>query len=167
MFRIIVILLVILLVGIVALLISLRIGSERAQRPAGLGVSNGQLAPCTNAMNCVSSQAITGGQPMPAIPYTSTLAEAKTLLLAVVQAMPRVTQVTGDSLPTDENYLAFVFRSAMMNFPDDVEFYFDDQAKLIHFRSAARVGRGDLGVNQARMVAITQAFTAGGSSPTP
>ena len=167
MFWIVTIFVSIIVIGTLAMLISLRIAAQRTQRPSNLGVTNGQLAPCTTPLNCVSTQAIAGGQPMPAIPYTGSLAEAQALLLSVAQAMPRVTQVTDDKAASDPHYLAFVFRSSLMNFPDDVEFYFDDQAKLIHFRSAARVGRGDMGVNRARMVAITQAFAAGGSSPTP
>jgi uncharacterized protein (DUF1499 family) len=32
-----------------------------------------------------------------------------------------------------------------------VEFLFDDDAHIIHFRSASRTGYGDLGVNRKRM----------------
>ena len=43
-------------------------------------------------------------------------------------------------------------------FDDDVEFVVDEQAGTIHFRSASRAGRGDLGVNRRRMEAIVAEF---------
>ena len=36
-------------------------------------------------------------------------------------------------------------------FVDDVEILFDDASKIIHFRSASRVGYSDFGVNRRRM----------------
>jgi uncharacterized protein (DUF1499 family) len=38
-----------------------------------------------------------------------------------------------------------------MGFVDDVEFYTDDSAKVIHVRSASRLGKSDLGVNRKRV----------------
>jgi uncharacterized protein (DUF1499 family) len=90
---------------------------------------------------------------MEPITYTTSTAEAKQRLLTVIQATPRTTII--EDSPT---YLAVVFRSALLRFPDDVEFYFDEPHKLIHFRSASRLGQGDMGVNRARMVTLTQAF---------
>ena len=40
-----------------------------------------------------------------------------------------------------------------------LEFLLDAAGKKIHFRSASRVGRSDLGVNRSRMEAIRAAFT--------
>jgi len=50
------------------------------------------------------------------------------------------------------------FMSKTMKFVDDVEFYFDDANKVIHFRSASRKGHSDMGVNRKRMEAIISAF---------
>ena len=52
-------------------------------------------------------------------------------------------------------------RSRIFRFVDDVEIHFDDDAKLIHFRSAARLGRRDFGVNRERMERVRQDFLAG------
>jgi uncharacterized protein (DUF1499 family) len=41
-----------------------------------------------------------------------------------------------------------------------VEFHFDDQAQLIHVRSASRVGYSDMGVNRRRIEAIRVALLA-------
>ena len=45
-------------------------------------------------------------------------------------------------------------------FVDDVEFFVDAQQKVIHFRSASRVGYSDLGANRKRMETIRRAFLA-------
>ncbi|MCK5256323.1 MAG: DUF1499 domain-containing protein, partial [Deltaproteobacteria bacterium] len=38
------------------------------------------------------------------------------------------------------------------------EFYFDDEQKLIHFRSSSRLGYYDVGVNRRRMGKIREIF---------
>ena len=92
--------------------------------------------------------------PRAPIPYTDTLADAKSRLEQVVAALPRMTVL--ESAP---DYLHVMLRSRLFQFEDDVQFVLDDQAKLIHFRAAARLGQGDLGVNRRRMERIRQAFT--------
>nr|MBP7592461.1 DUF1499 domain-containing protein [Chloroflexota bacterium] len=47
---------------------------------------------------------------------------------------------------------------AVMQFIDDVEFYFDDTEGLIHFRSASRLGYGDGGTNRKRMEETRQMY---------
>ncbi|MFN8494788.1 MAG: DUF1499 domain-containing protein [Caldilineaceae bacterium] len=148
-------LLLILVVVVIGGTLGLRLWARSAKRPANLGVNNGKLAPCPDTPNCVSTQATQDSQKMAALSYTGPLADAKAHLLKVVQAMPRV-----ELLTEQDNYLAFVFRSRLIGYPDDVEFYFDDAAKQIHFRSASRLGKGDMGVNRARMEAISKAFAA-------
>ena len=52
----------------------------------------------------------------------------------------------------DKDYLHAEFRSALIGFVDDVEFLVDD--KVIHVRSASRVGYGDHDVNRKRVEEI-------------
>lgn len=92
---------------------------------------------------------------MPPLTYTGTQAEAKARLIEVVRGLPRST-LTVDQDP----YIAAEFRTPGIGFVDDVEFRFDDSAKVIHFRSASRLGRHDLGVNRARMATLTQAWNS-------
>jgi len=54
----------------------------------------------------------------------------------------------------EEAYLHYEFTSRLLRFVDDVEFVFDDESKIIHFRSASRIGYGDRGVNRDRMEEI-------------
>lgn len=71
------------------------------------------------------------------------------LIKKVVLAFPRTTLVVEQA-----TYLHVTFQSALFGFVDDVEFYFDEANKLIHFRSASRTGYSDLGANRKRMDAI-------------
>ncbi len=78
--------------------------------------------------------------------YRKSRAEAKEVLKAAVQSLPRTKLVE-----EDESYLHYEFTSQLMRFVDDVEFLFDDETKTIHFRSASRIGYGDWGANRTRM----------------
>jgi uncharacterized protein (DUF1499 family) len=145
------------LLGIIIVLAILfvvaRILVARQPAPTNLGVTNGQLQPCPATPNCVSSQApqTDTEHSMSAIPYTGDATFMMTQLLKVVSAMPRATIIK-----QEDNYLHIEFRSQMFRFVDDVEFYLDDTNKLIHFRSAARLGQGDMGVNRKRMTKLAE-----------
>jgi uncharacterized protein (DUF1499 family) len=60
----------------------------------------------------------------------------------------------GKVVQVNSGYLYAQFTSRMLKFVDDVEFWSDPQAGVIHVRSASRLGRKDLGVNRARVEAI-------------
>ena len=81
--------------------------------------------------------------------YHKTYLEVKEALKAVVAGLSR-TQLVEE----DEAYLHYECTSLVLRFVDDVEFLFDDETKTIHFRSASRIGYGDLGVNRRRMEEI-------------
>ncbi len=74
-------------------------------------------------------------------------------LVTVVNSMKRA-----EIVEKTNDYLYVEFTTATWRFVDDVEFYFDDGKKLIHFRSASRVGHSDLGVNRKRMEKIRLEF---------
>ncbi len=114
-----------------------------------------RFAPCPATPNCVSTQAPVADTEhyIEPIAYTDTLANARHHLLTVIRSIPRMTLVIDEP-----GYLHVEFRSRLMRFVDDVEFYLDDAAHLIHFRSASRLGQSDLGVNRKRMEEIRQAF---------
>jgi uncharacterized protein (DUF1499 family) len=129
--------------------------SAFSRRPDGLGVKDGRLAPCPETPNCVCSQAADDAHRMEPIPFDSDPDAARERLTAVLARLPRtaVVEEGGDYLRAES--VSLVFR-----FVDDVEFLIDRDAKVIHFRSASRVGRSDLGVNRRRMEVIRAAFAA-------
>jgi len=59
---------------------------------------------------------------------------------------------------SEELYLHAEFTSTFFRFVDDVEFLLDDGKKLIHVRSASRVGYYDFGVNRSRVEEIRTRF---------
>ena len=66
----------------------------------------------------------------------------------------------GSRVITDkQDYLYVEFKSRIMGFVDDVEFYFPEES-IIHVRSASRMGYSDLGVNRKRIETIRQHFDA-------
>jgi uncharacterized protein (DUF1499 family) len=145
------------LLGIILVLVTLyvvaRVAVARQPAPSNLGATNGQLQPCPDSPNCVSTQALQtdAEHHMAAVPYTGDANFMMTQILKVVSAMPRATIIKQEG-----DYLHVAFRSRVFGFVDDVEFYLDDSNKLIHFRSAARLGRGDMGVNRKRMSEISE-----------
>ena len=114
-----------------------------------------QLPPCPDSPNCVSTQAAATDSEhfIAPLSYIGSSEEAKQRLLAVITALPRSTIITNEG-----NYLHAEFRSRIFRFVDDVQFLIDDNTKTIHFRSAARMGRSDLGVNRVRMEEIRTGF---------
>ena len=110
------------------------------RRPHNLGVKDGRLAPCRRTPNCVSSQA----DPADAEHYIAPLRGSIEDVRKAVESLPRTTIVSSTS-----NYLYAEFRSKLLGFVDDVEF-FDDGA-AIQVRSASRLGRRDFHVNRKRI----------------
>ena len=126
--------------------------------PANLGVENGRLAPCPNSPNCVSTQATDEEHSIAPIAYAVDTG-AQATILAILQADPQFTIIT--NTPT---YIHAEAQTAVWQFIDDVEFYFDEANGVIHFRSASRLGYGDGGANRQRMEKIRAAFLAASSN---
>ncbi len=120
----------------------------------GLGVNRkGHLKKLPATPNCVSSQTNQKKKRVDPLPYCGTAAESKAKLLAYLTAQPRV-KVKKDQ----PNYLYVVYTSKLWRFKDDVEFYFNDDARLIQFRSGSRLGYSDMGVNRQRYEDIKKAY---------
>ena len=113
-------------------------------RPTNLGVKDGKLAPCPSSPNCVSSQSEDPQSKIDPLPLIS-IADLKT----IVANMDRTTIIE-----ETDNYLYAEFKSNLMGYVDDVEFYRDSDANVVHVRSASRLGKSDLGVNRKRIEEI-------------
>jgi uncharacterized protein (DUF1499 family) len=113
------------------------------------------LKPCPDSPNCVSTQSTQADKKRAPIPFTGTVEEAMTRMKSVVEGMARTKLVKEEA-----NYLHYTFKTFPIPFIDDVEFVFDEEEKVIHFRSASRVGHSDLGVNSKRMKKVTKAYLA-------
>ena len=110
------------------------------KRPDNLGVRDGLLAACKRSPNCVSSQANPADKEHYIAPIHGSLAAVR----KAVESLPR-TKVVREG----NNYLYAEFRTKLLRYVDDVEFFFD--GKVIHVRSCSRLGRRDFGVNRERV----------------
>ena len=125
-----------------------------ASRPTNLGVTDGRLAPCPASPNCVSTQAEDAQHRMEPIPFSGTRRGDDGR--GSKRSFPPCRECEWS--PRQDNYLHVEATSRLFRFVDDVEFYLDADARLIHFRSASRVGHSDLGANRARMHRIQADF---------
>lgn len=130
----------ILLVGIVTLLIPDRLMAER-------------LAPCPATPNCVRS----GEQGLAQLRLRQPAAAAWPTIVSVVAALPRCSVVVAE-----EDYLHAECRSRVFGFVDDLELQLDPAAGSVAFRSAARSGYSDFGVNRRRLDALTASLRRDG-----
>jgi uncharacterized protein (DUF1499 family) len=104
------------------------------------------LLPCPDSPNCVSTMDSVESHAIAPYRYQKPLYEAKALLIQIFNGFPRT-----ELVKEEEGYLHFEVRSFLFGYVDDVEFRFDEASKTIHFRSAARSGYYDFGVNRKRM----------------
>ena len=128
-------------------------------QPLNLGITDGKLSPCPDSPNCVSSQSSDKNHFIEPVRYEGTKQMAMERLIDVIQGMKRCRIIT-----TEDRYIHAEFTSAFFRFVDDVEFYFDSEAKIIDMRSASRIGYSDFGVNRQRMEKIRSLFNSSTSS---
>ncbi|TMH79831.1 MAG: DUF1499 domain-containing protein [Betaproteobacteria bacterium] len=133
-----------------------QLGFLQGTPPTDLGVRDGKLKPPSMTENSVTSQAALYPDhpqrkyadiaPLPVKGEgPATIAQIK----AIVEGMDGAKVIK-----SEPGYLYAQFTTKLMKYVDDVEFWFDPAANVIHVRSASRVGRGDLGVNRKRIEAV-------------
>ena len=140
-----------------------RLGLLQGERPADLGVRDGRLKAPSTTPNSVSSQAAlhldhprSRDAQIAPLAYEGDGAAAMARLAALVQATEGATPVERRA-----DYLYATYTTPLMRFVDDVEFWLDPTAPVIHVRSASRIGHGDRGLNRARIEALRARFSAG------
>lgn len=145
------ILLLLLLLGPAFLVMLFRLGrSPQNRTPPQLGADGGNLSPCPRTPNCVSTQApmAAGTHRVEPIILAEEPSEAFRKIRRWIDAEPGGEIVEDDS----PRYLRAEFRSKLFGFVDDLELLAAEEQErwILHMRSAARVGRGDMGVNRKR-----------------
>jgi uncharacterized protein (DUF1499 family) len=114
-------------------------------RPHGLGVRNGKLKEVPSSPNAVSSQG-------------TDKAHAIAPLGSIIGDTPRARII--EETP---DYLYVEYESALLGFIDDVEFYLPAYEKIIHVRSASRLGFSDFGVNRKRIEDVREKLQQAGA----
>jgi uncharacterized protein (DUF1499 family) len=111
------------------------------------------LDPCPNSPNCVSTLAKKKSQKMAPLQLYGSADKSKALIKKIVGELKGTELIDESAL-----YLHYTFKTRFGNFTDDVEFLIDTTENLIHFRSASRIGYGDLGANKRRMRKISRSW---------
>ena len=136
--------------GYIMLLVAIRLVSRR---PVTLGVTGGKLAGCPAKPNCVSTQASAGLHKIEPFRFTGPAAAAMSAIKAALARHPNAHVVTETA-----DYLHVEFTTRLLRYVDDVEFHIDEANRVVHFRSASRVGYSDWGVNRKRMESLRAHF---------
>ncbi|MFT6068504.1 MAG: hypothetical protein ACJAT2_002285 [Bacteriovoracaceae bacterium] len=129
------------------------LASCSAPRPNNLGITEGKLSSCPDKPNCVSSFASKEDEHyLPAIQVISNKERAHLKISGILSK-----NSSAKIISSTPDYIHAEYTSSVFKFVDDVEFYFGLD-KLVHFRSASRTGRSDLGVNKKRIEEIRFKF---------
>jgi len=122
-------------------------------QPDNVGKNMTDPSACPNSPNCVSTKATDEKHHIENMKYTCTLEDVNQRIVEIINSMERTEIVI-----LKPNYIYVKFTTKSLHFIDDVEFFFDDNLKVIDFRSASRVGYSDMGQNRKRMEEIRKKF---------
>ena len=132
-------------------------GLLKGRPPTEPGLREGKLKPPSRTQNSVSSQASLWPEADHAVEYATIEPLAFTQDSAL--AMNRLREVLAGwpgarIIENNPEYVSVQFETRWLRFVDDAEFLLDPAARVIHVRSASRLGRKDFGANRARIEAI-------------
>ena len=96
--------------------------------PEKLGAKNGNLAPCPDAPNCVSTQSQDPNRAMTPLPFVGTRDQSRNRILETIRGMER-----SKIIDVTDFYIYAQYRTRFFRFVDDVEFLFDDTSQLCAF----------------------------------
>ncbi len=146
----------------VLLLAAGQLGLLRGTPPADLGVKDGKLKAPSNTPNSASSQAgLWPNHPLQSYAQIEPLAQGAATAAAWSRLKATVEKTPGARVVNEApDYLRAEYTTSLLKFTDDVEFWFDRNAQLLHARSASRIGRKDFGANKERLRALRSALQA-------
>ena len=136
----------IILTAIVAFIILFFILGVISKSGQGPGLVGGSLSKCPNKPNCVCSE-----QTDDINHYIDPIIIPQNITFDTLRILKSVIRDMGGTIYAEsEDYIASTFSSSIFGFMDDFEIRIDSIQKVIHIRSASRVGYGDAGVNKKR-----------------
>jgi len=135
-----------LLISLISVIYLFILGKKSASGEAP-GLIENRLTKCPETPNCICSEYSDDVDH-----YIEPLRNAHNVNTSAFKVA--VENLGGQVQMQTDTYIAATFASSLFAFVDDVEMRLDPQKGLVHFRSASRVGRSDLGVNQKRVEQI-------------
>lgn len=146
------IILSLLIVSCVLLLSILGVISRSGKAPVLVA---GSLAKCPDSPNCVCSE-----QKGDANHSIDPISLPQDITFDPLSILKNVVKGLGGTIRTEsDHYFAATFSSAIFGFVDDLEVRIDSTQKVIHIRSASRVGYGDAGVNRKRTELLKKLYS--------
>jgi len=125
---------------------------SKSGEPSGL--IEGRLAKCPNKPNCVCSEYTEDANH-----YIEPISIAQDITFDALPILKNIIRELGGNIQTEsDHYLAATFTSAIFGFVDDLEISIDATQKIVHIRSASRVGNGDGGVNKKRTELLKERY---------
>jgi len=140
-----------LLIVAVFILFGFKAFKSRTGEPAG--IIDSRLTKCSSKPNCVCTEFSDKAHYMEPLVLPVSVQDSD----AVTAVLVKVIENSGGVLQSvikENRYIAAEFSSRILGFVDDFEVRIDMDERLVHFRSASRVGYSDFGVNQARTQSI-------------
>ncbi len=148
-----IILIVIAVILVISLIANISLAIKSQKMPKTLGLQDGKLRPCPDSPNCVCSEKHTKDDKQHFIDPIRVRSEKK------LNELKQLIISQGGTIHTDENnYVHATYSSRLFRFVDDVELRFEPEKKLLHIRSASRMGQSDFGVNRKRVNALKRVF---------
>ncbi len=118
------------------------------------GLIAGRLAKCPDTPNCLCSE-----QKDDANHFISPIILPQNITFDPLPILKNAVRDMGGTIGTESvHYFAATFSSAIFGFMDDLEVRIDSTQKMIHIRSASRVGYGDAGVNKKRIELLKKLY---------
>jgi len=136
--------LTILFILALVIIVLLFIYGKDSQKGKSPGLVDGALSQCSKKPNCVCSEIEKDEQH-----YISPISISSTDSIPIINSI--IENMGGVLYLEKENYFAYHFTSTFFGFVDDFEIRYDLSDKVIHIRSASRVGTSDFGVNRKRI----------------
>lgn len=135
--------------------VNLLIQAEASKSQVSPGLNQQQfLQPCPDKPNCMNSE-----YPDDKEHYSHAInIEGEDNKNVWLKAEKVIAELKGVVVKKNEQYLAATFTSDLLGFVDDFELRIDSESELLHFRSASRVGYGDMGVNMRRVLEFKKTF---------
>ncbi len=126
--------------------------SQKGHAP---GRVNAGLSKCPTKPNCVCSEYIDDIDH-----YIHPIKNShKADIIDISKVSVIIEEMGGEIHDESDQYIAATFTSRIFGFTDDFEIRVDQAHKVIHFRSASRVGYNDAGVNRKRVELFKKLFT--------
>ena len=124
-----------------------------SREPTDLGLTDGLLAVCPERTACVSTQSDRPWHEIAPIAYEGPSVRTRGQLAAIIKGLPG-----GQLVSVEDGYVHAVVRTRWLRHAYDLEFYFDEGERLIHFRSASRIPHWGYWTNRKRTDYIRRAF---------